>query len=123
MLKQANPGWGCQRISDMLLRGPALPASAGALARVLVEAGYELKEEATRPHADNVRHFERARPNQLWQTLHAQGLSETPGRLRELPLALVHLGQQIPRLGIPRFALQDLAANLFGLAVLPSLVM
>ena len=27
MLKQANPDWGCQRISDMLLRGPALPAS------------------------------------------------------------------------------------------------
>jgi len=68
MLKQANPDWGCQRISDMLLRGPALPASASAVARVLVEAGYELKEEATRPHPDHVRHFERARPNQLWQT-------------------------------------------------------
>src|SRR6516164_10267585 len=27
MLKQSNPDWGCQRISDMLLRGPALPAS------------------------------------------------------------------------------------------------
>src|SRR5208283_2346181 len=25
MLKQANPDWGCQRISDMLVRGPALP--------------------------------------------------------------------------------------------------
>ena len=23
--KQANPDWGCQKISDMLLRGPALP--------------------------------------------------------------------------------------------------
>ena len=31
MLKQANPEWGCQKISDMLLRGPALPASAGAV--------------------------------------------------------------------------------------------
>jgi transposase InsO family protein len=68
MLKQANPEWGCQRISDMLLRGPALPASAGAVARVLTEAGYELQEEVTRPHPDHVRHFERARPNQLWQT-------------------------------------------------------
>jgi transposase InsO family protein len=68
MLKQNNPDWGCQRISDMLLRGPALPASPSAVARVLVEAGYELKEEATRPHADHVRHFERARANQLWQT-------------------------------------------------------
>jgi transposase len=27
MLKQANPDWGCQRISDMLLRGPAVAAS------------------------------------------------------------------------------------------------
>jgi transposase InsO family protein len=68
MLKQANPDWGCQRISDMLVRGPALPASPSAVARVLVEAGYELHEEPTRPHPDKVRHFERARPNQLWQT-------------------------------------------------------
>ena len=36
MLKQSNPEWGCQRISDMLLRGPALPASASAVSRVLV---------------------------------------------------------------------------------------
>jgi transposase InsO family protein len=68
MLKQANPEWGCQRISDMLLRGPALPASAGAVARVLKEAGYEVREEPTRPHPDHVRSFERAGPNQLWQT-------------------------------------------------------
>src|SRR5207237_2067574 len=68
MLKEANPEWGCQRISDMLVRGPALPASAGAVARVLHEAGYELEEVATRPHPDKVRHFERAKANQLWQT-------------------------------------------------------
>src|SRR5262249_60841718 len=35
MLKQANPDWGCQRISDLLVRGPALPASASAVAQVL----------------------------------------------------------------------------------------
>jgi transposase InsO family protein len=68
MLKEAHPEWGCQRISDMLLRGPALAASAGAVARVLREAGYELVEEPTRPHPDRVRRFERAKPNQLWQT-------------------------------------------------------
>jgi transposase InsO family protein len=68
MLKQANPDWGCQKISDMLLRGPALPASPSAVARVLIEAGYEVKEEPTRPHPDHVRHFERAKSNQLWQT-------------------------------------------------------
>jgi transposase InsO family protein len=68
MLKQSNPDWGCQRISDMLMRGPALPASPSAVARVLIEAGYELKEEPTKPHPDHVRHFERAKANQLWQT-------------------------------------------------------
>src|SRR5262249_59538539 len=68
MLKQANPEWGCQRISDMLLRGPALPASASAVARVLHEHGYDLEEVPTRPNPPKVRHFERARPNQLWQT-------------------------------------------------------
>jgi transposase InsO family protein len=68
MLKESNPTWGCQRISDMLARGPALPASAGAVARVLHEAGYVLEEVATAPHPDKVRRFERAKPNQLWQT-------------------------------------------------------
>jgi len=68
MLKQSHPDWGCQRISDMLLRGPALPASPSAVARALHEAGYQLEETPTRPHPDHPRHFERARPNQLWQT-------------------------------------------------------
>jgi transposase InsO family protein len=68
MLKAEHPDWGCQRISDLLWRGPALPASATAVARVLHEAGYEMEEVTTRPHPDKVRHFERAKPNQLWQT-------------------------------------------------------
>ena len=68
MLKHAHPEWGCQRISDLLVRGPALPASPGAGARVLHEAGYAFAEVTTRPHPDHVRSFERAQPNQLWQT-------------------------------------------------------
>jgi transposase len=68
MLKEANPDWGTERIAALLLRGPALPASPQAVARVLREAGYELEEAPTRPHPDKPRHFERARPNQLWQT-------------------------------------------------------
>ncbi len=68
MLKQANPEWGCQRISDLLLRGPALPASAAAVARVLHEAGYALEEVPTRPHPPKESRFERAQPNALWQT-------------------------------------------------------
>jgi transposase InsO family protein len=68
MLKGANPDWGTERISAMLERGPALPASPGAVARVLAEAGYELKEEPTRPHPAEPHRFERAVPNELWQT-------------------------------------------------------
>jgi len=68
MLKEQNPEWGCERISDMLRRGPALPASPGAVGKVLKEAGYEFVEAATRPHPDKPRRFERAQSNQLWQT-------------------------------------------------------
>jgi len=69
MLKESNPDWGCQRISDMLFRGPALPASPSAVARVLKEEGYQLEEAPTRAHqAPEPREFERAKPNQLWQT-------------------------------------------------------
>jgi transposase InsO family protein len=68
MLKESHPDWGCQRISDELARGPALSACPAAVARVLHEEGYQLEEVPTRAHRDHVRHFERARPNQLWQT-------------------------------------------------------
>jgi transposase InsO family protein len=68
MLKEANPDWGTQRISDMLLRGPALPASPATVSKILHEAGYVLQEAATKPHPDKVRRFERAAPNELWQT-------------------------------------------------------
>jgi transposase InsO family protein len=68
LLKQTHPDLGCERISQLLVRGPALPASPKAVSHVLHEAGYELHETPTRPHRERVRHFERARPNQLWQT-------------------------------------------------------
>jgi transposase InsO family protein len=68
MLKESHPEWGCQRISDLLVRGPALPASPSAVAKVLHEAGYASEEVPTRPHEPKVTSFERARPNQLWQT-------------------------------------------------------
>jgi transposase InsO family protein len=68
MLKELHPDWGCQRLSDELLRGPALAASPTAVARVLHEAGYQLEERRTRPHPEKVQRFERAKPNQMWQT-------------------------------------------------------
>src|SRR6516165_8653616 len=45
MLKQDNPEWGVERISALLLRGPALPACPQAVARVLHEAGYHAAAE------------------------------------------------------------------------------
>src|SRR5262245_8228372 len=68
MLKEAHPDWGCQRISDMLLRGPALPASSTAVARVMHEEADEGVANPTTPHPPKVNSFERAGPNQLWQT-------------------------------------------------------
>src|SRR5262245_26384697 len=69
LLKQSHPDWGCQRISDNLQRGPALPASPQAVAAVLHQAGYAADDlPATANHEPPARRFERAGPNQLWQT-------------------------------------------------------
>jgi transposase InsO family protein len=68
MMKEAHPDWGQDRIHDMLIRTEGLEASAGAVQRVLLEAGYEVEEAATRPHPPQARRFERTRPNELWQT-------------------------------------------------------
>jgi transposase InsO family protein len=68
MIKESNPDYGCVRISDLLARGPALQASATAVTKVLKEAGYVFDQVPTRSHPDHIREFERARPNQLWQT-------------------------------------------------------
>lgn len=50
MMKESDPDWGQDRIHDMPLRSEGLQASAGAVQRVLVEAGYEVEPAATRPH-------------------------------------------------------------------------
>jgi transposase InsO family protein len=68
MMKQSHPEWGCDRLHDMLLRSSGFAASSGAIARVLREAGYETAELPTHRHPDKPRSFERARPNQLWQS-------------------------------------------------------
>jgi transposase InsO family protein len=68
LMKQQHPDWGVDRIAAMLERGPGLAASPNAVLRVLTEGGYQVEHQPTAPHPDKVRHFERARPNQLWQT-------------------------------------------------------
>src|SRR5947209_9234065 len=68
MMKGRQEEGGCERIHDMLMRSEGFAASAGAVARVLREAGYESEEQPTERHPDKPREFERARPNQLWQS-------------------------------------------------------
>jgi transposase InsO family protein len=68
LMKEAHEDWGIDRIHDMLLRSEGFQASAAAICRVLKEAGYEAEERPTKRHPDKVRSFERARPNQLWQS-------------------------------------------------------
>jgi transposase InsO family protein len=68
MIKKAHPEYGCERISYLLQRGPALAASPATVTKVLHEAGYVLSDEPTHKHREFVRRFERASPNQLWQT-------------------------------------------------------
>jgi len=68
MLKRAHPDWGQDRIAQVLMRGPGFAVSPGAVGRVLEEEGYVVEISETRPHPDKPRSFERARPNELWQT-------------------------------------------------------
>jgi transposase InsO family protein len=69
MMKVSHPDWGVDRLHDMLLRTEGYQASAGAIALVLKEEGYVVEDVPTRKHPEKkVRRFERARPNQLWQT-------------------------------------------------------
>ena len=68
LMKEANEDWGVDRIHDMLLRTEGFQASAGAIRRLLGEEGYEAVEVETKRHPDKVRRFERARPNQMWQS-------------------------------------------------------
>lgn len=68
MMKQAHPEWGQDRLHSMLMRTQGLAASPGAIGRYLEEEGYVVEDVPTKPHPDRPRRFERARPNQLWQT-------------------------------------------------------
>ena len=68
MMKEQNPEYGINRISDMLYRGFAINVSPAAVSSFLKGQGYELESIESRRHPDKIRHFERAKPNQLWQT-------------------------------------------------------
>lgn len=68
LMKTQHPDWGCDRIHDMLMRCEGYGASPGAILHVLREAGYVTEEVETSPREETVHRFERAKPNQLWQS-------------------------------------------------------
>ena len=68
MLKEEHPDWGQDRIAAVLLRAQGFSASASAIGRALVEAGYVAAPDTSKPHGQEPKHFERAKANQLWQT-------------------------------------------------------
>jgi transposase InsO family protein len=68
LMKEQHPDWGQDRIAAVLLRSQGFSASATAIGRALVEAGYVAAPDASQAHAQEPKRFERAKPNQLWQT-------------------------------------------------------
>jgi transposase InsO family protein len=68
MMKQSHPDWGEDRLHDVLARSEGYGASPGAIGRVLAEAGYVVVGGAAAVHEPVARRFEKARPNELWQT-------------------------------------------------------
>ncbi len=68
MMKQQHPEWGQDRIHSMLMHTEGFGASPGAIGRFLEEEGDVVEDVPTKPHEPTVMRFERARPNQLWQT-------------------------------------------------------
>jgi len=69
MLKETHPEWGLDRIHDVMLRSDGFRASPGAIKRVLMEEGYVVESvSSTRHTPPRPIRFERARPNQLWQS-------------------------------------------------------
>jgi transposase InsO family protein len=68
-IKKRNPGFGVKRISQILRRWSHLPASAETVRKTLHEE--ELVEgprKKPKPNPRKPRFFERARPNQMWQS-------------------------------------------------------
>lgn len=68
LLKEQHPDWGEDRISASLMRTIGFQASPRAVGRALEEQGYEVVERPVPTHEPQVQRFERAKPNQLWQT-------------------------------------------------------
>jgi transposase InsO family protein len=66
--RQAHPSWGTRRIVDVLERFAGLGVSETTVRRILHEAGLITERDEPQPRDKPERRFERAEPNQLWQS-------------------------------------------------------
>jgi transposase InsO family protein len=66
--RAANPDWGTRRIRDVLARFEGLGVSETTVRRILHEAGLLVPQVVEEPRAKPERRFERAEPNQMWQS-------------------------------------------------------
>src|SRR5262249_14202147 len=66
--RAANPEWGTRRIRDVLARFEGLGVSETTVRRILHDAGLIAELERTEARDKPARRFERAEPNQLWQS-------------------------------------------------------
>jgi len=66
--RAAHPDWGTRRIRDVLARFEGLGVSETAVRRILHDAGVMPATEADDARDKPPRRFERAEPNQLWQS-------------------------------------------------------
>jgi transposase InsO family protein len=67
-LKRTNEDWGSRRIRDVLARFEALGVSEQQVRRILHEEGLLKEPVEKREREHEPRRFERAMPNQLWQS-------------------------------------------------------
>lgn len=68
LMKAQHPSWGQDRLHAMLMRTDGLSTSPGAIQRVLLENGYTVESEPTKPHEPKATRFESKTANVLWQT-------------------------------------------------------
>ncbi len=67
-MREAHPDYGTRRIRDMLARFEGLGVSETQVRAILHEAGLIDAQAAAGPREHPPRRFERAEPNQLWQS-------------------------------------------------------
>jgi transposase InsO family protein len=67
-LKEEHPEYGTRRIADVLRRFAALGVAESTVRRILHEEGLLEEREATPAREQPERRFERAQPNELWQS-------------------------------------------------------